>query len=188
MSTSNGKPNSEPLASKASADHSPESSDTQTDYVTGVAYPTPFDGYILKMCQSATRYLCIQSPTLDHRAFDSQVLADAISALASTSRQTQVRILVSDTSAIVSKGHRLLQLARRMPSAVHIQVLKEHPEWNGETIVLRDRNGVLYKPRGSDEQAFYEPDSRASTRRHLELFEDLWRYSAADPELRSLSL
>jgi len=113
---------------------------------------------------------------------------DALSALARSSRQTQVRILVSDSRQIVAHGHQLLQLARRLPSTVHIQKLAEHPDWNRETIVIRDRDGVLYKPGGSDHEAFFEPDSRASTLRHLELFDELWRHSAMDVELRSLTL
>ena len=72
--------------------------------------------------------------------------------------------------------------------SLFLQRRAERPEWNGETIITRDRDGVLYKPGGSDHEGFYEPSSAASTRKHLELFEELWRYSEADIELRSLSL
>jgi len=157
-------------------------------FVTAIDYPQPFDDYAVRLCQSASRYLCILSPTLDHAAFDKAELVDAISALVRGSRQTEVRILVSDARALVSKGHLLLNLARRLPSMIHIHKLAEHPDWNNETIVIRDRDGVLYKPGGSDHDAFYEPNSRASTRRHLELFNELWRLSGKDVELRSLTL
>jgi hypothetical protein len=109
-----------------------------------------------------------------------------LSALARSSRQTQIRILVSDTRKLVGRGHRLLELARRLSTSIHIRKLEEHPDWNGETIVIRDRDGVLYKPGGSDHDGFYEPDSRASTQGHLELFDELWRYSVEDPDLRNL--
>lgn len=158
------------------------------EFTTGVAYPTPFDRYTVALCESAMRHLAIQSPQLDHAAFDTSALADAISALARRSRQAQVRILINDPRPLVTRGHKLLQLARRLPSVVHIRKLEEHPQWNNETIVVRDRDGVLYKPGGSDHDAFYEPDSRASTVRHLELFDELWRYSEEDPELRSLHI
>lgn len=157
-------------------------------FVTGLEYPRPFDEYAIRLAQSASRYLCILSPRLDHAAFDTTALADALSALARASRQTRIRILISDSRDIVGRGHRLLQLARRLPSKVLIQKLAEHPDWNGETVLIRDRDGVLYKPGGADHDAFYEPASRASTARHLELFEELWRHSAGDPDLRSLSL
>jgi hypothetical protein len=88
----------------------------------------------------------------------------------------------------VARGHRLLKLARRIPTSIHIRKLAEHPQWNDETIVICDRDGVLHKPGDSDREGFYEHSSPASTRRHLELFEELWRHSAEDVELRSLAL
>jgi hypothetical protein len=161
---------------------------SNNEFVTGIAYPQPFGEYAVDLCQTALRYICIMSPDLDHAAFDSAALVNALSALSRRSRQTQVRILIKDPRILVSRGHQLLHLARRLPSKVRLQKLAEHPDWNGETIVIRDRDGVLYKPAGSEHNAFYEPDSRASTRAHLELFEELWRHSTQDAELRSLSL
>lgn len=154
----------------------------------GLAYPHPFDALVVALCLSASRQLCILSPRLDHEAFDTPALSDALSALARQSRQTEVRILLQDSRGVVGSGHRLLQLARRLPSAVHMRRLAEHPQWNGETLVLRDRDGLLYKPAGSGHDAFYEPASRTAAQPHLELFEELWRHSDEDPELKSLRL
>jgi hypothetical protein len=161
---------------------------SDSDLVTGIEYPRPFDTYAISLSQSASRNICILSPQLDPAAFDNIELATALSTLARENRQTQVRILIKDTRSLVGRGHRLLELARRLPSSVHIRTLPEHPNWNNETVVIRDRDGVLFTLGGSDHEAFYEPDSRASTLSHLELFEDLWRYSIEDTELRSLLL
>lgn len=158
------------------------------EFVTGISYPQPFDEYAVSLCQSAARNICILSPQLDPAAFDNSELVDALSALARRSRQTQIRILIGDSRSLVGRSHQLLALARRLPSTVHLRKLAEHPDWNNQTVVVRDRDGVLYKPGGSDHEAFYEPDSRASTLKHLELFEELWRFSVEDVELRSLSL
>ncbi len=154
----------------------------------GVTYPKPFDSLAVELCTSARRELCIQSPQLDHQVFDQPALIAAVSALVRSSSQSRVRILVADARPLINRGHRLLELARRTPSKVHIQRLSEHPQWNQETLVIRDRDGVLYKPGGSDHEAFFEPRSRASTQRHLELFDELWRQSSVDPNLRSLAL
>tara|TARA_R110001592_G_scaffold38609_1_gene127204 strand:- start:41880 stop:42365 length:486 start_codon:yes stop_codon:yes gene_type:complete len=158
------------------------------EYLTGVEYPHPFDDLTVELCSSAAREICILSPKLDHQVFDRPELVQAIGVLIRSSRQTRVRILVADSRALVTRGHRLLLLARRLPSSVHIQKQVDHPQWKGETIVICDREGVLYKPGDSDHDGFYEPSSRASAKRHLELFDDLWRHSAQDVELRSLSL
>ncbi len=158
------------------------------DYVTGIEYPSPFDEYAVKICESAARYVRILSPRLDHAVFDSDAMASALSALARDTRQTQVRILVSDPRPLLSSAHRLVELARRTPSTVMLRKLVEHPDWGGETIVIKDLDGVLYKHADSDSDAFYEPASRARAQRYLELFDELWRLSEEDPDLRSLKI
>ncbi len=158
------------------------------EFLTGVEYPHPFDELVVKLCDAAARQLCVLSPALDHAVFDQPALITAVSALVRRSRQTEVRILISDSRAIVTRGHGLLELARRLPSTVLIRKLEEHPDWNGETVVIKEHDGVLFKPGGADHEGFYEPHSRASTRRHLELFNDLWRYSVEDANLRQLSV
>ncbi|MEM9256625.1 MAG: hypothetical protein AAGA91_14355 [Pseudomonadota bacterium] len=161
---------------------------TPTDLSGAVEYPHPFDELVVELVRSATRYVDILSPALDHNVFDKGEMVAALSDLARRSRQTRVRILISDARAVVGRGHRLLQLARRLPSTIIIQRLSDHPDWRGETVVTRDRDGVAYRPAGSDSNGFYEPNSRASALPHLDQFEELWRYSERDPNLRALQL
>lgn len=157
-------------------------------YTTGIAYPHPFAEWATALAAQASREICILSPDLDHRVFDDRDLVDALSALARRSRQSRVRILVSNYRPMIQRGHRLLALARRLPSSILLQQLDEHPDWKGETLVIKDRSGVLYKPADADKAAFCEPDSRARTERHLELFNELWRHSAPHIEFRSVPL
>jgi hypothetical protein len=158
------------------------------DYVTGIDYPRPFDDYAVALCTSAARYIRILSPRLDPAVFDNEEIASALGALARDTRQTQVRILIRDPRNLLSSGHRLVQLARRTPSNVQMRKLAEHPDWNDETIVIKDMDGVLYKHGDSDSDAFHEPSSRAGARRYLELFDELWRLSEDDPDLRSMHI
>lgn len=157
-------------------------------YASGIEYPQPFADWATALVTDASREICILSPDLDHRAFDDRDFAEALSALARRSRQSRVRILVSDYRPMVQRGHRLLALARRLPSSILLQQLNEHPDWKGETLVIKDRSGVLCKPAESDKAAFCEPDSRARTERYLELFNELWRHSAPHIEFRSVPL
>ena len=151
-------------------------------------YPHPFDELTVELCNSARRYVRILSPDLDHEVFDSDALREAISKLARRSRHTEVRILVSDTRALVQRGHRLLELARRIPGLVQIQVLADHPELNDDVMVIRDRDGLLFKPGDSEHQGRYEPDSRAITEEYVDKFDELWECSVPDAELRRLGL
>ena len=157
-------------------------------FISGVHYPAPFDELAVELVRTASRQICILSPSLDHVVFDRPELTEALSALARRGRESLIRILISDPRLIVQRGHRLLELARKLPSSVKLQKLAEHPDWHGETIITRDGSGVLYKPGDSNEKGFFEPDSRASTQRHVDLFNELWRYSEPDIEFRSLSM
>ena len=165
-----------------------EDSTDKDSYANGVGYPTPFDELAVRLCDSARRHICILSPRLDHRVFDQADLVYALSGLARRGPQSEIRILVANPEPIIQRGHRLLELARRLPSVLQLHKLAEHPSWRGETLVLRDNDGALVKPLETDQQAFYEPDSRARCSQYSELFNELWRRSSPDINFRSWPL
>jgi predicted GNAT family N-acyltransferase len=155
-------------------------------FITGVQYPEPFATLAVELAITARRNLRIYSYRLDHEVFDSAELADAISELARRGRYSEIRILVSDSRPMVQRGHRLLQLSRRLSSAIAIRVLAEHPELPEATYLVRDNDGVVYKPDDIGRPGFYEPDSRASAKKFVEGFDALWRWGERDPRLRQL--
>ncbi len=157
-------------------------------FITGVQYPEPFGTLALQLARSASRNLRIYSFYLDHDVFDNEEFADAVSALARSGRYSDIRILISDPRPLVSRGHRLLQLARRLSSSIAIRVLAEHPELPEATYVVRDTDGVVYKPDERSRDGFFEPDSRASAKKFVDGFDNLWRWGERDPRLRQLTL
>lgn len=156
--------------------------------MTSHSYPRPFDELTLELCQTARRHIRILSPDLDREVFDNDELSTAISALARRSALSEVQIIVNDAKQLIQNGHGLLRLARRIPSIVRIQTLSDHPELSKETLVIRDRDGLLIKPGDSAHQAFMELDSRAVIQDHLEQFELYWQRSVPDLELRDLRI
>lgn len=157
-------------------------------FITGVQYPEPFATLATELARTARRHLRIYSYRLDHDVFDSAELAAAVSELARRGRYSEIRILVSDARPMVQRGHRLLQLSRRLSSTIAIRVLEEHPELPEATYVVRDGDGVVYKPDDSGRPGFFEPDSRASAKKFVEGFDALWRWGERDPRLRQLTL
>ena len=153
----------------------------------GVGYPGPFGEFAIKLCASASRYIRIVSPQLDHAVFDNADLADIISALARRDSHSRVHLLINDSSQMVLRGHRLLNLARRLPSSIFLRKLAEHPEMTGETIIIRDLDGVLFMP-ADDGPGFYEPNSRATAQRFIDKFDPLWQRGVQDPNFRRLGL
>jgi hypothetical protein len=100
----------------------------------------------------------------------------------------RLQILVQDARSMVQRGHRLLKLARRLPSSVELRRLKEHPDWDGDTLLIRDRDSLLALPGSERDPGFYRPGDRARCASAIARFEELWRAGEVDPEFRALSL
>ncbi len=153
-----------------------------------VDYPEPFRDCVAQLAGSAVRCLYILSPCLDRAVFDQRELARSVLALTRGGRETEVRILVADPRPLVERGHQLLELARKLPSKISIRVLAEHPQWKGQTLVLRDRDGSLLAPAEAGKVGIYSPDSRADALARIDWFNELWQHSEECTELRRLQL
>lgn len=156
--------------------------------LSGVRYPQPFAQLAVAQARVARREIRILSPTLDPRVFEQDDLLSALRALLRRGRLSKVQIIVGDARSITQRGHRLLNLARRLPSGIEIRRLAEHPDWNGDTQIICDRDSLLALPGDMSAPGFYRPDDRARCATAIGRFEDLWRASVTDPEFRALSL
>lgn len=151
-------------------------------------YPRPFSELVVAQARLARRELRILSPRLDNRVFDQEDLVSAIRLFLRGGNLSHVQILVQDARAIVQRGHRLLALSRRLPSRIEIHRLGEHPQWNDDTLVLRDRDSVLELPGEGADAGFYRPQNRPRAEAAINRFDELWRLGQIDPEFRALSL
>src|SRR5690606_33166143 len=101
---------------------------------------------VLRCLEPPRRRLAILSQRLDHTLFDPEPVVEAVSRFARSSPSVDVRVLISDSSAIVSRGHRLVELARRLDS--RITVLRTAPDTDPgtESFVTWDDAGYLRMP------------------------------------------
>lgn len=157
-------------------------------FISHVTYPQPFTQLALELALSARRELRMYSAELDPEVFDTDELSSAMTALARRSRLAKIRMLINDAKPVANRGHRLLSLSRRLSSIIQIRVVQEHPELPNATFVIRDNNGVVYKPDERGRGGFYEPDSRASAKRFVDQFDMLWHWGQTDPRLQQLRL
>ncbi|WOJ95940.1 GNAT family N-acetyltransferase [Congregibacter brevis] len=151
-------------------------------------YPHPFAELVVAQAAQARRELRILSPTLDNRVFDDEDLVSALRVFLRGGTLCQVQVLVKDARSVVQRGHRMLTLCRRLPSRMEIRRLAEHPQWNDETLVIRDRDSVLELPGAETDAGFYRPGDRPRSEASIHRFDELWRLGQIDPEFRALSL
>lgn len=159
-----------------------------SEEIKHASYPSPLDQLVIALARGARRDLAILSPVLDAQLFESPDLLNAVRRLIRSEQHARVRILVSDARELVRQGRGLINLARRAPSKVMFRTLKEHPDWSGDTLVLRDRGGVLGYSGDGRVPGFFRPADRASCASALDRFEDLWKAGVDSPEFRNLSL
>jgi len=143
---------------------------------------------ILSMSQQAKHRILIFSHSLDHALFDTDELYEAIKTLAIASQRTHIHIIVQDAKNMTSKGHRLLELTRRITSHMKIKVTAREHKDILETFIIFDgcayivqNNPELFQAYGN----FYDP---LKTRQLSEQFDELWARGIIDSSLRRLSL
>ncbi len=143
---------------------------------------------ILSMSQQAKHRILIFSHDLDHALFDTDELYEAIKLLAIENQRTHIQILVQNAKPMTQKGHRLLDLSRRITSHIQIKVTaKEHSDIFETFIIFDDRAYIIqnHPERFEAYGNFYDP---LKTHKLSEEFEELWGRAVIDSSIRRLSL
>ncbi|MCR9258246.1 MAG: GNAT family N-acetyltransferase [Pseudomonadaceae bacterium] len=153
-----------------------------------------FEGYsdsleaLSRIIESARRRLLILSPYLDHELFDQEHIAQAVSALARSAPRVEIEILIYNSQLIVERGHRLLELARRLDQKITIRLLAETPTAASSSFVCADLDAYWLLPSFEKHQGIADLNNPVTTRRLSETFAEAWRKSREDPDLRLLRI
>lgn len=143
---------------------------------------------VLSLTTQARRSLDMVSRHLDPALYDNEAFGAAIRELVVDSRRAQVRILLLDSAPVVARGHRLVELARRLSSFITIRIPAPAYKNLNEAWLVADATGYLYR-RFSDrpEATANFADPRQAT--HLtNRFEEIWQRAQPDADMRRLHL
>ncbi len=143
---------------------------------------------VLALTQQANRSLTIFSHQLDRRLYNSLNIYAAALKLANSSRHSQIRIIVKDTTDAVKRGSRLVGLSHRLSSRVHFRTPPTEYRGFSEEFVIVDDIGLLHRRLASRYEAnlcFYAPKK---SRQLQKFFDECWEKSAQAPNLRQLNL
>ncbi len=150
--------------------------------------PTEIREHALAMMQQARRSLCIYSTDLEPWLYHHSSIQEACTRLLVAHPRNQLRILLRDPTRAVKEGHRLLQLARRLTSSVHIRKLQPDYPDPGGTYLIADNCGLLERPKVDQYvgYALYCDLSRVRVRQAE--FDKAWDHGLSDANLRSFLL
>ena len=136
----------------------------------------------------ARQELLIHSRELDARLLDRRPFLEAVERLCRAHREARVRILVRDPQAAVRRGHRLLELGRRLSSHIEFrQPQAEHRQYN-EAFLVADGCGYLHRPFADRFEGSANFNDPVQARRLADYFTEVWEHAQPHPELRRLYL
>ncbi|MGE0622555.1 MAG: GNAT family N-acetyltransferase [Pseudomonadales bacterium] len=134
------------------------------------------------------RTVRLYSQELDHLLFDRPDVTDALSAFVRRGPPTRLQVLIHSSSSIVSRGHQLLELARRLDSKIEIRKVPAELAVDRHSCVITDERGYFLLPDYEEYQALANAYDPVQAARLAERFDYLWEHAHPDPELRVLRI
>jgi hypothetical protein len=132
--------------------------------------------------------LHIFSRDLDRTVYDTTAFIAAVRGLAMYSRYSQIRILVQNSEHIIKRGHRLVQLAQQLSSAIQIRKPGCDHQALSEDFLVVDKLGLLYRKTSDRYDAVVNFNAPPEAVAMVKFFDEMWDRSEPDPELRRLHI
>lgn len=153
-----------------------------------VNYPAGYLQAAMQLLEMTQRELRIYSELLEIDVYGDDDFVTRLSAMVRANRHSHARILVSARADLTGRSHRLLDLARTLPSLCQCRLITEPADRYREDFVLADRSGFLAKKAQDEKVAYFSPDDRAGAADRAEHFDYLWFRATTSVELRQLPL
>ena len=131
----------------------------------------------------------IASQKLEPELYNDAEIHQHLSQLASTNRNTDIRIIAHDTRVASNQGHYLIHLAQKLPSFARIRttVTPEHRNFRESWLIVDD--GAYMRIRNPERfEGYYELDNKLECRAYYDDFVEMWEACEPDQNTRRLSL
>jgi len=141
-----------------------------------------------QLITQVNRQLRILSYDLDPEVFDQESFCEALSELARKSRHTEIKILIVNSRRIVANGHRMIELQRRLPTAIALRKVKEDTPSINSNFIIADHVGLICQSIKENEVMWGNFNNKPVAEDHIKQFDDLWHHAQEDSDLKQLSI
>lgn len=156
-----------------------------------VAGPEAIASLRLQVLAAARYKLAIHLPTLPAAMLSSQDELAELRRIAIAGRGAEIRLLLGDVAGALRTGHRLLDLAQRLPSALRIRTPvtdDESSETSASAWLLNDTGGYLFLPDAERREGRAALRDGPGLAPLLLQFEQIWERAAPATQLQPLGL
>lgn len=140
------------------------------------------------LIQQTEQDLRILSVQLDPDVFDNTEITDCISALARKSRYTQIRLLVLESRQLSARGHRLLNLHRRLSSKIALRCSNTPAHDIKESLIIADQSAFIAQSIRDPDKCWGNYNNKPVAQSYIEYFDQLWEHATEDKNLRQLEI
>jgi hypothetical protein len=142
----------------------------------------------LELVSQAEKEVLIATYDLDAPVFSHEDFTEALSKLVRRHRNAEAKILLQRPNKVLKQGHRLIPLAQRLSSSIHIhRPAPEHSDYL-ETFMVVDGIGYFKRQQSDRYEGMAAFKAPISARDLRDLFCTMWERSAAEPQLRRLQI
>lgn len=146
----------------------------------------------LALIRQARRKLYIVTPDFEPERYNSVFFADVLSSFIRRSRFVDARILIGDPTIAVRWGHKLVHLARRLPSKLLIRQLSREDfdtaEERAQAWMVADDIGLLRRDPGDGMKGMLAAKSIPHAQRASDKFIELWERAREVKDFRNLDI
>ncbi|HET8882654.1 MAG TPA: hypothetical protein VFM56_10810 [Solimonas sp.] len=142
----------------------------------------------LELIAGARLQLRVLSQELDRRVWNDPDVVESLRVFALRSQHAELRILLNRPQRAAQRGHRLVELARQLPSRIAIRELNEARRGLVEEFAVADEQALIYRRHHDDLDAQWCAHAPLDARRLRRRFDLLWDESPPARELAILGL
>jgi hypothetical protein len=138
----------------------------------------------LALIQQADRFVDIFTHDLEPAMYDTDECHDALLEVARRGRFSRVRILIQEPVKVARRGHRLLELGRRLSSSIQMLRASERFQAISNSFLIVDKIGLLQRPYRDSYKAIANFSDPVLAKELSGQFENIWNEAEPDPYLR----
>jgi hypothetical protein len=142
----------------------------------------------LCMASQAKRSLDLLTLDLEPALYEQPAFLEAFKRLALKSKVARIRILLQDNTRVRNEGHRLIELAQRLPSTVALRKPDQRYRDFAENFLLVDDCGYLHRRLIGRYQVTACCHDRLQVSQLQAVFTEAWEAGEPDRELARLHL
>jgi hypothetical protein len=139
------------------------------------------------LVSQAQRSVDIFTRDLDKKIYDNRDFLDALQNLV-VNQHGLIRILVKDSGNAVKYGHRLITFSQRLTSFIEIRKVAEDFKEYNEAFLVADEIGFAHRKHADRFEGIARFNAAKEAVNLLNFFNEVWRHSAPDPNLRRIYL